>query len=134
MTCNGICHRHKITKGKRNDSWYKQGAKRCSTCDIYIKWDGLWCPCCGYMLRNKPKNNQYKQRYNKNMWHCVNFGHYWTILDITWHFWHLWTKLDIFGHFWTFLDMLEKIIYSFWKQKLEKIGNYLETILYSFQS
>ena len=67
MTCNGICHRHKITKGKRTDSWYKQGAKRCSTCDIYIKWDGMWCPCCGYMLRNKPKNNQYKQRYNKNM-------------------------------------------------------------------
>jgi len=67
MTCNGICHRYKITKGNRNDSWYKQGAKRCTTCDIYIKWEGLWCPCCGYMLRTKPKNNQYKQRYNKNV-------------------------------------------------------------------
>jgi len=66
MACNGICHRYQVTKGNRNDSWYKQGAKRCTACNIYIKWEGMWCPCCGYMLRNKPKNNQYKQRYNKN--------------------------------------------------------------------
>lgn len=67
MTCNGICHRYKMIKVNRNYSWYKQGAKRCTTYDIYIKWDGLWCLCCGYMLRSKPENNQYKQKTTK-MW------------------------------------------------------------------
>ena len=66
MVCQGICHRYKITKGKQNESWYKKGAKRCTTCAIYIKWDGLWCPCCGYMLRNKPKNNQYRKTLKKS--------------------------------------------------------------------
>ena len=55
MVCQGICHRYKITKGKQDESWYKKGDKRCTTCAIYIKWEGLWCPCCGYMLRNKLK-------------------------------------------------------------------------------
>jgi len=41
MTCNVNCHRYNVTKGNITDSWYKQGLKRCSTYDIYIKWDGL---------------------------------------------------------------------------------------------
>ena len=31
-------------------------------CDIFIKWDGLWCPCCGYCLRTKPRNLKYKAK------------------------------------------------------------------------
>ena len=26
---------------------YENGRERCRTCNILIKWDGLWCPCCG---------------------------------------------------------------------------------------
>ena len=66
MVCQGICNTYKITKGTRENSWYKKGAKRCTTCNIFIKWDGLWCPCCGYMLRNRPKGNQYKQNIEKS--------------------------------------------------------------------
>ena len=66
MVCQGICHRYKITKGKQDESWYKKGDKRCTTCAIYIKWEGLWCPCCGYMLRNKPKGNQYRKNIKKS--------------------------------------------------------------------
>jgi len=25
-------------------------------------WDGLWCPCCGYRLRTKPRNLKYKAK------------------------------------------------------------------------
>ncbi len=30
----------------------------------YVKHscDGLWCPCCGYRLRTKPRNIKYKQK------------------------------------------------------------------------
>jgi len=65
MTCKGICEQYKMTKGKKSESWYRKGGKRCTTCTAYIEWDGLWCPCCGYMLRNKPKGNQYKKNLQK---------------------------------------------------------------------
>ncbi|MGB8032575.1 MAG: hypothetical protein WCF03_01960, partial [Nitrososphaeraceae archaeon] len=38
------------------------GQKRCQICEIFIKWDGLWCPCCGYRLRTKPRNLKYKAK------------------------------------------------------------------------
>jgi DNA-directed RNA polymerase subunit RPC12/RpoP len=61
MTCKGICLRHKAQKpiglGR-----YALGQKRCQICEIFIKWDGLWCPCCGYRLRIKPRNLKYKAK------------------------------------------------------------------------
>jgi len=65
MACNGICHRYKFVREHREESWYKRGAKRCTTCSIYIMWEGRWCPCCGYMLRSRPKGNQYKKNIKK---------------------------------------------------------------------
>ncbi|QMU55188.1 MAG: hypothetical protein GKS07_10025 [Nitrosopumilus sp.] len=53
-------------KGKEDGLLVHAGRKEMTTCDIYIKWEGLWCPCCGYMLRNRPKGNQYKQRHREN--------------------------------------------------------------------
>ena len=47
MTCKGICIRHKAQK---------------PVCEIFLKWDGLWCPCCGYRLRTKPRNLKYKAK------------------------------------------------------------------------
>lgn len=61
MTCRGICTRYKspttIGSGK-----YNKGLKRCQICEIFIKWAGIWCPCCGYRLRTKPRNRVYKSK------------------------------------------------------------------------
>lgn len=27
-----------------------------------MHWNGLWCPCCGYRLRCKPRNITYKDK------------------------------------------------------------------------
>jgi hypothetical protein len=54
-TCKGICIRHKAS-GPPIDNRYSTGQKRCQICEIFIKWDGLWCPCCGYRLRKNPRN------------------------------------------------------------------------------
>ena len=54
MTCRGICKRHKARHivGK---SMYALGYRRCKACDIYLDWQGMWCPCCGMRLRtNSP--------------------------------------------------------------------------------
>jgi predicted amidophosphoribosyltransferase len=50
MPCKGICIRHKAS------SRYATGQKRCQVCELFIRWDGSLCPCCGYKLRTKPRN------------------------------------------------------------------------------
>ena len=56
MTCKGICIRHK-------DSYrYDTGNKRCQICAIFIKWDGVSCPCCGYKLRTGPRSFKFKAK------------------------------------------------------------------------
>lgn len=39
---------------------YLGGQKRCQICEIFLGWDGLWCPCCGYRLRTRPRNSKFK--------------------------------------------------------------------------
>lgn len=65
MTCKGICKRYKAHKPKGTGR-YSSGQKRCQICEIFIKTDGLWCPCCGYRLRTKPRNIKYKAAFREN--------------------------------------------------------------------
>ncbi len=64
MVCKGICQQHKALRpadssgGRR----YSAGQKRCTICELFIKWDGLRCPCCGCRLRTKPKNTADRRR------------------------------------------------------------------------
>jgi len=66
LTCKGVCVRHKASKPK-GIGRYASGQRRCQICEIYIKWEGLWCPCCGYRLRNKPRNITYKQKLRETI-------------------------------------------------------------------
>jgi uncharacterized Zn finger protein (UPF0148 family) len=50
MPCKGICIHHKAS-GR-----YANGHKRCQTCDLFVEWDGVFCPCCGSRLRIGPRN------------------------------------------------------------------------------
>jgi hypothetical protein len=46
-----ICHHHKAQE--RSGGKYANGQKRCQVCQIYMKCDGLRCPCCKSKLRTK---------------------------------------------------------------------------------
>ena len=61
MTCKSICVRHKARKPVGYGR-YAMGQKRCQICEIFIEWPGLWCPCCGYRLRSKPRNLKFKAK------------------------------------------------------------------------
>ena len=61
MTCKGICIRHKAQKPVRSGR-YATGQKRCQVCEIFLKWDGIWCPCCGYRVRTRPRGQKFKER------------------------------------------------------------------------
>lgn len=52
MSCNGICEKHKALKKDNSiTSRYLEGQKRCSTCEIFMIWNGFYCPCCNRRLR-----------------------------------------------------------------------------------
>ena len=59
MVCKGICSRHKAVR-PRTGKRYLSGQRRCQNCAIFINWPGFYCPCCGYRLRNKPRNKRYR--------------------------------------------------------------------------
>lgn len=64
MPCREICKQHKaigFVCGR-----YTNGQKRCQVCDLFIIWSGLWCPCCGYKLRTKPRNKKYKAQLRES--------------------------------------------------------------------
>lgn len=61
LACKGVCDRYKAQK-PQSGSRYAQGQKRCQTCSIYITWEGIWCPCCTYRLRSKPRGKVYKEK------------------------------------------------------------------------
>ena len=64
--CKGTCLRHKATR-PNTGMRYLLGQKRCTVCQIFIvNWQGLFCPCCGCRLRNKPRIGKFKQLTSSN--------------------------------------------------------------------
>jgi hypothetical protein len=61
MVCRGICVRHKALRPIHSGR-YATGQKRCQICEIFIKWDGIFCPCCGYKLRLGPRLLKHKTK------------------------------------------------------------------------
>jgi hypothetical protein len=61
MVCKDICIRHKAQKPVYSGR-YATGQRRCRVCEIFMNWGGLWCPCCGYRLRTRPRNLKYKAK------------------------------------------------------------------------
>ena len=61
MTCNDICHRYEITKPK-GVGRYASGQKRCNSCNIFVEWDGMFCPCCKLQLRRSPRSRKYREK------------------------------------------------------------------------
>ena len=63
--CRGICeqYRAKLLNGPmRTMGRYAAGQKRCSRCEMWMWYGGLWCPCCGNKLKTKPYSSKNKER------------------------------------------------------------------------
>jgi len=56
VACSGICLKYKSSRSHSCVTKYHNGRKRCNTCDVYLKWDGVRCPCCSRILRTRPKH------------------------------------------------------------------------------
>ncbi len=64
MACKGIHDKYKRTRRVGNSN-YSDGVKRCNTCEVFIAWSGLNCPCCNFKLRTRPRSKQYKARLRR---------------------------------------------------------------------
>ena len=62
MSCKGICIKHKASKPVAMLGRYTIGQKRCRICDIFVKWEGVWCLCCGHKLRTRPRASKYRMK------------------------------------------------------------------------
>lgn len=61
LNCKGICKTLKIIAKKPiGGRRYAAGQKRCDVCEIFVWWEGKWCPCCSAQLRTKPRAQKYK--------------------------------------------------------------------------
>ena len=59
MVCKGICHKYKA-KWCAREYRYATGQKRCNVCELFVNWDGSNCPCCGMLLRARPRSMKAK--------------------------------------------------------------------------
>lgn len=65
--CKFLCVPYKYKK-KRSGSSYKDGAKRCNVCEIFMMVSNLRCMCCGALLsitRNEKRRYRDRKYYNK---------------------------------------------------------------------
>ena len=62
--CKDYCVQYKFIPNNHKGGVYVQGGKRCRVCDIFIKWDGMFCPCCGTKLRCKPGKPSIRRKFN----------------------------------------------------------------------
>ena len=64
--CKKICLQY-TAKKPTNSGRYDAGQKRCQICEIYITVEGtkdekgIYCKCCNYRVRGKPRNRIYKE-------------------------------------------------------------------------
>lgn len=61
MACIGICTRYRFKKNPVTKQVYADGGSRCQVCEIFIRWEGVSCPCCGMKLRKTPRNKHGKE-------------------------------------------------------------------------
>ena len=56
LHCKGFCKNISTSRGRCDPgiSPYDRGLKRCGTCEIYTRFDGWYCPCCGRKLGTRP--------------------------------------------------------------------------------
>lgn len=64
MTCKGNCERFRARK-PLGMGRYETGQKLCRICSVFIKHEGIFCPCCGCKLSNGPRSMLYKLKLRR---------------------------------------------------------------------
>ena len=62
MVCHGNCAvmDTKSFTGSRIMLWFSLGYRGCRECNLLIKMDGIYCPCCGMRTTITPRRSKRK--------------------------------------------------------------------------
>jgi hypothetical protein len=61
MSCKNICPEYRVKKSYQS-SYYEDGLKRCTQCEIFIRCTSTRCPCCGVSLRIKAHDAKVRKK------------------------------------------------------------------------
>ena len=64
--CKDICFRYKVSKPAKGGR-YALGQRRCQLCEMFIQWEGIWCPCCGVRLRLSPRVGTLREKLRQKL-------------------------------------------------------------------
>lgn len=73
VCCMKICLNYKAQKPPSGIGRYAEGQKRCPSCEIFIYWGDLKCPCCKQQLRILPRSRKGKEKYHYQVNEKENF-------------------------------------------------------------
>jgi hypothetical protein len=63
MICGGVeCKLKKYEAKKIVRGVGKEGYRRCSKCELFLKYDGIYCPCCSCRMKVSFRNNKARQK------------------------------------------------------------------------
>ena len=63
--CKGVCINSQYETKKTVCGKLREEYRRCSVCCVFLKYQGIYCPCCGVRLKHSPRNNYARKRYYK---------------------------------------------------------------------
>lgn len=64
--CKGICEKYRAKRAPNSSKRYTLGQRRCNICELFLNWtETLFCPCCGWRLRTKPRTKKSKKIFKK---------------------------------------------------------------------
>jgi hypothetical protein len=61
MSCKNICIEYKAKKSY-HATYYENGVRRCTECEVFIRWNKIRCPCCGTCLRIRTHDAKLRRR------------------------------------------------------------------------
>ena len=63
MICrNIICNLEEYKPKKTVRGAAEKGYRRCSNCEVFLKYQGVYCPCCSNRMKVTPNNNKARQK------------------------------------------------------------------------
>jgi rRNA maturation endonuclease Nob1 len=72
MSCKNICIDY-IAKKSYQSSYYEDGLKRCTQCEVFIRWNKTRCPCCGVSLRIKARDARIRRKLKIQKFSTVSY-------------------------------------------------------------
>jgi len=72
LLCKARCELYEPLSILRNK--LSDGYARCRCCQVQVKWEGIWCPCCGSRLSRKGRANQYRNDHRRGKYPIRNLN------------------------------------------------------------